>query len=504
MIDLSSITSSGRLTNIVPSDNIFRELGKNTYSFKDMLSELIDNSIAARIIGEDLKVYIGIYYSDDNKAEKLIYIDNASGIEEDRLGLALSPAAIQTQNSLNEHGMGMKQAIAGIGEFEYLATKVRNEDSARVITELKYGDIETYSSTEFSGEHGIEISIKNVRPIVTANPSTITKYIVPYLGARYRNYLKSDNKILTLDIKLINESTQIETNGWNVRQVKPIYFHPSKRINEPVICNLPINGEGWKAELTFGYAPANRNELDEMSISKPEIYEPYYVSLGKQGIDILLHDRVILFHQLSELGIVGSKHPSLNTIRGEIKLKNGFSTAITKNSIMEDRSYQECIKKIKEILTGEADGPRSERKDYIMIKTYPEKLPEALVRDRLSAWLISNPLAPRSNIQQEFSVGGIDGHIDILADSEAWEIKTEQASAYDVYQLFMYMDVGGYDKGFLVAKDFTSGARYAASFIQENHNKEIVLSPLSAYPINHPANSEEREDYYKRKVPRIS
>ena len=312
-----------------------------------------------------------------------------------------------------------------------------------------------------------------------------------------RNFLKEDNKILNLTVKLINEQTNQATNVWNIKQVKPIYFHPSYRVNKPVIYNFPVNGNGWSAELTFGYAPANKNDIDELGINKPERYEPYYVSLSKQGLDVLLHDRVILFHQLSEIGIVGSKHPSLNTIRGEIKLIEGFSTAITKNSIMEDKNYQECIEKIKDILTGRVAGPRGEKRDYIETKTYPEKLPEALVRDRLSAWLISNTQAPRSDVQTEFSVGGIDGHIDILADNEAWEIKMEQASAYDVYQLFMYMDVGGYDKGFLVAKDFTSGAKFAAKFIKENHNKKIVLSPRSEYPINHPANAEEREAYYK-------
>lgn len=361
MIDLSKVRNCGKVTNVVPSNNIFKELGKNTYTFKDMLSELIDNSIAARIVGEDLRVTIEIYYGNTNKAEKLIYFDNASGISEEKLGEALSPAAIQTRGSLNEHGMGMKQAIAGIGEFEYLATKVNGEELARVITELKYGNIETFTSEEFDGEHGIEIAIKNVNSIVTANPSVITQHIVPYLGARYRNFLKEDNKILNLTVKLINEQTNQATNVWNIKQVKPIYFHPSYRVNKPVIYNFPVNGNGWSAELTFGYAPANKNDIDELGINKPERYEPYYVSLSKQGLDVLLHDRVILFHQLSEIGIVGSKHPSLNTIRGEIKLIEGFSTAITKNSIMEDKNYQECIEKIKDILTGRVAGPRGEK-----------------------------------------------------------------------------------------------------------------------------------------------
>ena len=44
--------------DVPPSDNIFRELGNNTYDFKDLLSELIDNSIAARPLDPRLKIQI--------------------------------------------------------------------------------------------------------------------------------------------------------------------------------------------------------------------------------------------------------------------------------------------------------------------------------------------------------------------------------------------------------------------------------------------------------------
>ena len=34
----------------------------------------------------------------------------------------------------------------------------------------------------------------------------------------------------------------------------------------------------------------------------------------------------------------------------------------------------------------------------------------------------------------------------------------------------MYMDVGGFDNGYLVAQDFSGGAKVAIDFIKNKHN----------------------------------
>lgn len=502
MIDKSKLINSKEKTTVVPSNNMFKELGNNTYTYKDLLSEFIDNSIAASSNSETLNVDIYIYFATDETGEriakKLLVRDNAKGIEQEVIGKALSPGAINTENSLNEHGMGMKQAIAGIGELDYLATKVNNEDRARVILELKFGTIKTYYTDDLNTNHGTEICIKISKAIVSTNPTTYAQHIVPYLGARYRYYLKPENKKLNLTLTMINEDTQKDTNTWYVEMISPIYYHPYYRCDKPVIYKFPIEGREWKAELTFGYAPANKYQLEQMGVKKPKQYEPYYVSLSKQGIDIVLHGRVILFHQLAELGIVGVSHPSFNTIRGELILKKGFSTAITKNYIIEDQNYKECISKVIYILTGKEEGPNNKKEDYIEVKTYPEKLPHALVLERLGIWLTSSPVLQRKNVDYEYTIEGIDGHIDILADEEAWELKLEQASAQDVYQLFMYMDIGNIDKGYLVAKSFSPGAKYCSKYLKEHHGKEVILDYLDNYPINQSPSSDERDKYFKK------
>src|SRR5271157_3259563 len=139
------------------------------------------------------------------------------------------------------------------------------------------------------------------KAIVVTNPTGYTRTIIPYLGARYRRFLRSENPIMDLTVEIKNIDTGDTQYRWDVKEVKPIYFHPSTRDNRPVFAKYPIEGNGWKAELTFGYAPKDNSEYEELGIEIPNKFHPYRVSIGTQGLDVILHDRVILFHQLSEL-----------------------------------------------------------------------------------------------------------------------------------------------------------------------------------------------------------
>jgi anti-sigma regulatory factor (Ser/Thr protein kinase) len=494
MINVDNLTHVSSTVQVTPSDNIFAELGKNTYDFKDLLSELIDNSIAASTVTKPVSVVIDIYVDASTKPVEFVIRDNARGIPPDKLGIAITPAGIQTIDSLNEHGLGMKQAISALGTLKYLATKTANEPSARVVLKFQFGDIPIYEA-DFDSESGTEIAITNLSPIVTANPASITRSLSKYLGARYRRFLKPDNKSLDLKINIRKQANGQVTNYWELKEVKPYYFHPYTRTNKPVILKYPVTGNGWKAELTFGYAP-QESEYEEMGIDPPTKFDPYHISLNRQGLDVILHNRVILFHQLAELGFVPTRHPDYNSVRGEIDLIEGFSTAITKNSIIYDNNFRDCIDEITSILKGDKAGPDGQKKNYLSIKTYPDQIPEKLLRDRLAAWLQSNPLNQRSDVKTEFAIQGIEGFVDILADGEAWELKTDQADARDVYQLFMYMDVGNFEKGFLVAKSFTTGAKTAADYVKTKHGKLIKLSKIDQFPIGHQPSDIEREEYY--------
>jgi len=486
------------------SDRIFDELGNNTYDYKDLLSELIDNAVANMLGGSRLEIRITLYVDNNKNPVRFTILDNASGIAPEKLAEAISPAALQSSESLNEHGLGMKQAIAALGSLEYLATKTLGENKARVVKEFKFGKVPVFHRN-FDGDSGTEISVIEIKPIVETSSQSYTMSVVPYLGARYRRFLKSDNKKLDLFIQIKNANTDVVDYEWEVQAISPLYFHPNTRTNKPVIEHHELSGDGWEARLTFGYAPqteAEYNEIgftirdDRSDLTRIMRYNPYYVALGKQGLDVIRHNRVILFHQLSELEIIAARHPDYNIVRGEIDLLKGFKTAITKNSIIADKNFRECISQIRDILTGKRAGPSGVKKKYLKMRTYPNQIPERLLRDRLKDWLENNPIMKKQNVITEYAVQGIDGNVDILADDEAWELKMQQASALDVYQLFMYMDVGDFKTGYLVASGFTSGAKVAVQHIKSNHGKRIELTTLDKFPINQPPNDQERDEYY--------
>lgn len=493
MIDVQNLRYA-EIENVTvePSDNIFNELGNNTYNFVDLISELIDNCIAALIEDKFLNVDIEIGLSESDKESSFFLIrDNASGIPRDKLGKAVSPAALSGGRSLNEHGLGMKQAVASMGKLKYLATKTNVDSEAIIIEEFKYGDL-LPKSAHVDWEHGTEICITNLKDIVPKASQTFTKSVSTFLGARYRRFLKRDNPKMELTIKLL-DIDDFDTDGnppvinqWEVEEIKPTYFHPNKRRNEPVLSKKKFSGTGWKAEFTFGYAPTDE-EYGEMGLEIPKHYEPYKVSLPKQGFDLIKNDRVIKFHQLSELGLIATRHNTYNNIRGEIDLIKGFTTSITKNFILRDAHMEDLISQLKEFL---------EEKKFSEKKTYPDEIPEKLLRDRLATHLKARTIDPKINIKTEYAIEGLGGFIDILADKEAWELKLNPAGGLDVYQLFAYMDMGKINKGYLIAPEFKTGAKSAVDFIKSKHKKEILLVKSGEFPILSTPTAEEMRKYY--------
>ena len=491
MLNLDTTQSVGEPISVEPSDNIFSELGNNTYDYKDLLSELIDNSIAAQNKDDFLSVNIRLGISDNNPHLNWLTVsDDASGIAPDRLGLAITPAGIQSSGSLNEHGLGMKQAVAGLGELKYLATRVEGEEYARVVEGFHFGSIYP-KLLETTWRQGTELAITRLKPIVRLHSISYSRDIVPYLGARYRRFLSPANPKMQITIQMLDiddfdaDGKEAQIHEWKVREVKPVYFHPNTRRNAPVVDHQSFKGPGWEAALVFGYSPEGY-EWNDLGLEQPTKFDPYAVTLSRQGLDIILNDRVIMFHQLPELGLVGTRHNNYNNIRGEVVLKSGFTTAITKNSIIATDHWTQCLGEIKAFL---------DEKGYIKSKTYPDALPEAALRDRLANWFKTSDVVRRTDVKKEYSVEGLGGKIDVLADGEAWEIKRDEAYGLDVYQLFAYLDMTDFKKGFLLAKGFKDSAYAARDHINSKHDVEIVLTMLEECPINHPLTEKEIAEY---------
>lgn len=473
--------------NIEPSNRIFEELGNNSYDFLDVISELIDNSISAHTRDSILNIDIVIGLSKQPNKAYFKISDTASGIEAEKLAFALSPAATSGGMTLNEHGLGLKQAVASLGEIDYIITKTKQAKQAIRVESLRFGRIPVLYN-DVAWEQGTEICVKNLKNIIPTKHSTITKITVPALGARYRRFLRVDNPRLTLTLHMCDIDGLIPKliKSWDVSEVKPVYFHPNIRQNKPIVFKEQFKGKGWQAELTFGYAPTH-HEYEEMGLDVVMNYDPYHVTLNNQGLDIFKNDRIIKFHQLSELGITPVRHNSFNHIRGEINLINGFTTSITKNHIVHDRHFNELLVQIREFV---------KEKNLVNRKHYAKVLSEALLRDRLAKVMKENTFFARENIQTEYAIGGLGGYADIRTDTDVWELKIKPACGLDIYQLFAYMDMGNISSGYLVAPEFKTSAISAAEHIRTKHGVYLELVSLSNLPINNAPNMEELKNYY--------
>lgn len=492
MLDLKKYKQTKEKIRVDPSNALFKELGNNNYDFIELLSELIDNSIAAKIDDELLKVEVEIGLANNPPETYLLIRDNGYGIEKENLGMAITPAGFSGGKTLNEHGLGMKQAIASLGTLKYLITRAKNEKMTSYVDRFAYGDI-SILQFDYEWNHGTEICVHDLNSIVPTSQQSYTMHVIPYLEAKYRRFFKSDNPKVQLTIKLVDtdqideKENPLEIQIWKLREVKQIYFHPNKRVNKPIYHNKEFKGKGWKAKFTFGYAPTEE-EYEELGLEVPKTYYPYAVSIKKQGFDIISHDRVINFTQFHELGFINVPHNNYNYIRGEIDLISGFSTSTTKNFILRNENFEELLNQIKSFL---------EEKGLLERKNDPDELPEKLLRDRLAIHLKGKTIDPKKDVKTEYTVEGLAGVVDVLADKEAWELKKGQASGLDIYQLFAYMDMGRIEKGYLVAKSFTTGANTAADFIKQNHSKEILLVKLEEFPILKAPDAEERKKYFR-------
>lgn len=171
----------------------------------------------------------------------------------------------------------MKQAIAALGHLESLVTKSSERSTAIHVSEFKFGDING-DEVAFDRIRGTTITIKSLKAIVTANATSCTRTIVPYLGAHYRRFLRPDNLAMKLVVRIFQEGSLDPLYEWDVKEVKPTYFHPSTRENRQVFARYPLGENGWSAELTFGYAPKDNTEYEELGLDIPNKF-PFLVAI---------------------------------------------------------------------------------------------------------------------------------------------------------------------------------------------------------------------------------
>ncbi len=279
------------------TDDLYRELGKTNYSLEEALSEFVDNSLSKKI---DHSVSVDIHFYCDEittKCYRIAVEDNASGIARSDIPKALTPARRPEIIALNEHGMGMKQAIEALGSCEFIETRVLGQDAIRIEGPLSIDSNMDVVDCDFENGTHIWIDVRKTKcrlafggsgRIDKNNKQSIQKFVWN-MGARYRYFLDGHELVLRIHVHDGNKSC----DPWIVESVKPQYYHPLLNSGSPLIVNKEFSSGDLKAELTFGYAPKHENEYSLLGVPATKRGHPYHLTQDNLGLDILIGKRVI-------------------------------------------------------------------------------------------------------------------------------------------------------------------------------------------------------------------
>jgi len=466
---------------VLPSNKIFSELENNTTSFFHLLSELVDNSIAAMVDGLcSISIEIVADWSSKKKfyeTGQIIVHDDAGGISRSEIGQAISPAAnaCKNPNSLNRHGIGGKITIMSVGTKldeksgfltgVEITTKTKSDDQITKIDQIGFGKI-PYSTINdnniFPKGHGTRITIKNLKPIVYCRKSDYTQIIIPLLGHRYQLYLNGSlNKKVKITLKLLDmDSNPIVNAKGNLQvfEIVPItpVFQGGSPILDTVLHPNKDNKKGWRAHMRFGWSPS-KEALAEIGTDKDQCRlfvkknSPYYIDNRK--IDLITNGVVICQVGYDWLSPFKGEETIERDWRGNsprliITLENGFQTTITKDAFVDDDNLKTLKKIVLERIKKYANTDKSRIKES-----------EEETKNRVEAMLLETC----ENVKREPTIGSYGLRADFSLKKKGapqiWECKIQQASVSDVIQLVGYLKLDGCLNGKLIAPDFSDNAR---------------------------------------------
>jgi hypothetical protein len=472
--------------DVVCDQRIIEELGTNNLQFISVLSELIDNVAAELYYCKTATVGItigGVWVTNGKQkcldlSQSFIEIeDDATGISFQDLSNAFSLAKKTKEHEeikgLHEHGLGLKTAIASLGTLEYLVTKSEDDAVAHRVEKLiAQGKNQAIEDPSFD-KIGTKIRIKELKPKVLKRKEDYTKQIINHLGAKYSRLLKGVNgKKLNIVLKLTDEfgNTVQDSAGqlasWEIVSQDPVYSLDSQLIDKELKSQT---GRDWSAHLKFGFAPSEKETATEDNFEKRPTSHPYHSWAGI--VDIIIHDRVLKRSKISEFGGVEKVKYSNNMAPyiGQLVLRKGFKTSMTKDGVYDDENWQELCQQILKLVTpliksrvGNSLGDMNEIED------------ESVYRDRLYKTLKN----VKEEVYKAYTIEGCDGEIDLLVDKEIYELKAVPACGKDVYQVLYYIDTyknAKKDTGVLIAPSFSQGCKYTADNLFKERNVRVKL-----------------------------
>ncbi len=463
---------------LVANKGIFAGLAKQNMLFHQCVGELVDNAIAATPHQRKFKIDI-VFSSGPPDAVDLYIADNCAGMTLDHLERALQlgePAT--TSNRLNEHGFGLKNALAtlsgGNGPWKIWTrpTGVKSCFSAEgpFAPEMHVEDSDTFPTEDFLPSDMstlIKVTVRTSfiqsvqgRGAPAKDLSPLREWLIEHLGVMYRGYLEQDPTtseeagVIVVSIK--NDSLRVPPIPVPLAQVRTEYL------------DVELGGNVTKVKYVFGLL--DRVKCDQLVRGKPAKFY-YQGNIPTQGIDIRLGKRVIATRQFETIWKTDdgqhqlSRHNNYNDFLGELSIgeqPRGILTTVNNKTDfnLDDPDWRKIFERINGIRPPKQPRETSEaelRKKWI--KMLKATNPDDTVTDDVNVWPTGTAIDVYRKTPQDRVI--------------IYELKAGTGSPINLYQLKMYWDGLVLDKkeqpseAVLLVEDFNNPLELMANMMNQ-------------------------------------
>lgn len=180
-----------KFIDISPHRSIMTKIAQTGYSIQEALSELIDNSIDARVEGQKLTVSIDI------TPDMVVISDNACGMTEEQAAKAIRLGFSEKHGQLGEFGLGLKTSTSFLGKSFTLITSPKGSDEEYVLEYdedhwLEHGDWNKYPFIVNRGvdpaKSGTTVIVKRLKVEFSEK---LLKNIQDEFGLRFGPFIKN-------------------------------------------------------------------------------------------------------------------------------------------------------------------------------------------------------------------------------------------------------------------------------------------------------------------------
>lgn len=454
-----------RVLNNKPQDDfLWKGLGGNFDSLTQIINEFVDNSLSDFIKhpeNEIKQIFI--------KLEELTTQSYRVSIEDTGLGITDLDAAFSIGNttgqesSLNEHGFGMKHALAAANQRNdnwKVITRTKDDAQNRryciiqapftitdqeaiVINDVSWpGKITTGTIVEFTvDKHWIGTIARGLRGNWD-NLESYAEVLKEDLGYTYAYYINKSIASIQIQIKKASDS---EFKHLTVAEVKPKFYDTIS----PGIGVASIDLGSGNVNFSYEFLQAEKSD-----------YKKYYLAnMSTSGVEIRVNGRVLESALFSEVWGI-EKHNSYNYILIRINIESSDpnrlpSTTTTKTSLRRDDPK---LGKILEWIRSKLTTPQkradlSDHETDLFLQLADKK--RLMLKEFDPALIVKTQQMAFQSIGENVR---IDLYQSMLGQTTIYEGKRDKTSPQDVYQLLMYwdglvMDDVKVDKAVLIAAE---------------------------------------------------